>query len=232
LEKDNILIIEDDEDILELIRHNLTNAGFQTSGVTTGEKGLEMAETTEPDLIVLDLMLPGMDGLDVCRELKKREKTKQIPVLMLTAKSEEVDVVVGLEMGADDYVTKPFSPRVLTARIKAALRKRPAEVDEDRGAISIHNIEIHPGRHEVIVGDKHVPMTQTEFSVLHLLARRPGWVFTRNQIIDGIRDGNVVVTDRSVDVQIVNLRKKLGKSGKLIETVRGVGYRLREKSTA
>jgi two-component system phosphate regulon response regulator PhoB len=173
-------------------------------------------------------MLPGVDGLEVCRQLKSHPATRDIPIIMLTAKSEEADIVTGLELGSDDYITKPFSPRVLTARIRAALRRNvPAEA-EDAQVIRSHNLVIHPGRHEVLVDDEPVGLTPTEFRVLHTLAARPGWVFTRGQIADAVHGGELVVTERSVDVHIVGLRKKLGEASQWIETVRGVGYRFKE----
>ena len=230
MSKATILVIEDEEDILELIKYNLSKEGFQVIGKTTGEDGIEHAEAKIPDLVVLDLMLPGLDGLEVCKYLKRDAKTQQVPIIMLTAKGEEADVVAGLELGADDYITKPFSPRVLLARIRAVLRRRSAaEVDED-SMIKIHELVIHPGRHEVLMNGKPLVLTLTEFMLLHLLARRPGWVFTRYQIVDQLHGENYPVTDRSVDVQVVGLRKKLGKAGKYIETVRGVGYRFMEQT--
>ncbi len=180
-----------------------------------------------PDLIVLDLMLPDMDGLEVTKIMKGDSNTQNIPIIMLTAKGEESDIVIGLELGADDYVTKPFSPRVLVARVKALLRRRKSFVVEDFSSLKVGNILIHPGRREVTVDGKKVDLTFTEFSILNFLARRPGWVFTRFQIVDAVRGEDYPVTDRSVDVQIVGLRKKLGQAGNLIETVRGVGYRFK-----
>jgi two-component system phosphate regulon response regulator PhoB len=223
-----ILAVDDEEDILELVDYNLTKEGFRVIRVASGEKALELAKTERPDLIILDLMLPGVDGLEVCKHLRAERATSDIPIVMLTAKGEEADIVLGLELGADDYVTKPFSPRVLTARVRAVLRRRSkASADED-APIRIGGIEIHPGRHEVLVGGKPLRLTFTEFEILSFLARRPGWVFTRYQIVEAVRGGEYAVTDRSVDVQIVGLRKKLGKSGINIETVRGVGYRFKE----
>ena len=181
-----------------------------------------------PDLIILDLMLPNVDGLDVCKELKKNSQTQHIPIIMLTAKTEEADVVTGLELGADDYVTKPFSPRVLVARVRAVLRRKTYGLDNKSEPLSIHEIIIHPGRHEVLVDGESVDLTFTEFNILQFLAKRPGWVFTRYQIVDAVRGDDYPVTERSVDVQIVGLRKKLGDYGHYIETVRGVGYRFKE----
>jgi two-component system phosphate regulon response regulator PhoB len=195
---------------------------------TTGEEGLREAREASPDLVVLDLMLPGIDGMEVCRRLRKDPATARIPVVMLTAKGEEADIVGGLEMGADDYVTKPFSQKVLSARIKTVLRRREQEAREAAAPIRIHEVVIHPGRNEVLVADESVELTYTEFRVLSLLASRPGWVFSRTQIVDAVRGEGYAVTDRAVDVQIVGLRKKLGECGRYIETVRGVGYRFRE----
>jgi two-component system phosphate regulon response regulator PhoB len=173
-------------------------------------------------------MLPGVHGLEVCRLLKSDPKTRYIPIVILTARSEEADIVTGLELGADDYVTKPFSPRILIARVRAVLRRKSEELVPESATVKIHDLVIHPGRHEVFVKDKSVELTFTEFRILHYLARHPGWVFTRSQIIDAVRGDDYPVTDRSVDVQIVGLRKKLGPYGSSIETVRGVGYRFKE----
>ena len=173
-------------------------------------------------------MLPGVDGLDVCRIIKNDPVTKDVPVIMLTAKGEESDIVKGLNLGADDYVTKPFSPKILMARIATVLRRVPRGKSSDDECVRIHDISIHPGRHEVRVAEDLVDMTYTEFRILQFLARRPGWVFTRNQIVEAVHGEDYSVTDRSVDVQIVGLRKKLGHAGEYIQTVRGVGYRFRE----
>lgn len=223
-----ILAVDDEEDILELVTYNLERSGFKVAGVETGEDAVKQAREKSPDLIVLDLMLPGIDGLEVCRILKADARTASIPVVMLTAKGDETDVVTGLELGAEDYITKPFSPKVLIARVKAVLRRSTSPAPGKDAVISSRDLEIHPGRHEVKVEGKVVSLTSTEFLILHQLARRPGWVFTRHQLIDTARGENYPVTDRSVDVHIVGLRKKLGPLGKMIETVRGVGYRFRE----
>jgi len=224
-----ILVVEDEEDILELVRYNLGREGFQISCATTGEEGLDAARKKLPDLVILDLMLPGMDGLEVCKQLRNDPKTSHIPIVMLTAKTEEADMVTGLELGADDYIPKPFSPRILSARVKTVLRRRitPASTDDTK-TLQIHDLVINPGRHEVLVKGKPVDLTFTEFRILYTLAKRPGWVFNRYQIVDAVRGEDYPVTDRSVDVQIVALRKKLGSCGKLIETVRGVGYRFKD----
>jgi len=232
--KQSVLVIEDDDDIRELVAYNLLKEGYQVASATSGEEGLAAVETRMPDLILLDLMLPGVDGLSVCRQLKSTAKTQSIPVVMFTAKGEEADIVTGLNLGADDYITKPFSPRVLLARVRAVLRRSDCVAadrdDEDPNgqAYQIHEMVIHPGRHEVLVQGQVVDLTSTEFRVLQLLARRPGWVFTREQILDGIHSGPYAITDRAVDVQIVGLRKKLGPAGNYIETVRGVGYRFKD----
>lgn len=180
------------------------------------------------DLIILDLMLPGIDGLEVTRKLRDNAKTRSVPIVMLTAKGEEPDIVAGLELGADDYITKPFSPRILIARVRAVLRRKTADPIDDKTMIKIHDFEINAGTRGVTVAGRPVELTYTEFQVLFNLARRPGWVFTRSQIVDAVRGDDYPVTDRSVDVQIVGLRKKLGQHGHWIETVRGVGYRFRE----
>jgi len=227
--REKILVIDDEADILELVRYNLVKEGYQVQTADSGEKGLKAVKTKLPDLIVLDLMLLGIDGLEVCRLLKSDSKTKSIPIIMLTAKSEDVDMVTGLELGADDYITKPFSPRVLIARIRTCLRRQTdAAPETSTDVLRLRDICIDPGRHAVTVVGKPVELTFTEFRILHLLAGRPGWVFNRYQIVEAVRGEDYSVTDRAVDVQIVGLRKKLGKAGKLIETVRGVGYRFKE----
>ena len=228
MQKRHLLVVEDDEDILELVAYNLAKAGYRVTKAATGREALARVAEEPPDLVVLDLMLPEIDGTEVCRRLKGDANTSAIPVVMLTAKGEESDIVAGLELGADDYITKPFSPQVLLARIRAVLRrKEKGDADAD-AVIRVHNLVIHPGRREVSVDGQPVDLTYTEFSVLHVLARRPGWVFTRYQIVDAVRGGDYDVTDRSVDVQIAGLRKKLGDAGDHIQTVRGVGYRIRE----
>jgi len=228
--KETILVVDDEEDILELVRHHLKREGYAVQCADSGEKALTAARSGPVDLILLDLMLPGIDGLEVTRQLKNAPRTKHIPILMLTAKGEESDVVTGLELGADDYVTKPFSPRILIARTRAIMRRGSRETIDETAVIRVHDIEIHPGRRTVTLQGEPVTLTYTEFQVLSILARRPGWVFTRSQIVDMVRGDDYPVTDRSVDVQIVGLRKKLGRFGDTIETVRGVGYRLKETS--
>jgi two-component system alkaline phosphatase synthesis response regulator PhoP len=224
----SVLVVEDDEQICELLRYNLAREGYQVRTTAGGREALRAIGDQAPELVVLDLMLPDLDGLEVCRRLKRDPATQDIPVVMVTARGEEADVVTGLEMGADDYVTKPFSPRVLLARIRAVLRRRAAEPTGEEDVLRVHNVTVDPRRHEVLVDDEPVPLTATEFRVLHVLARRPGWVFTRRQIAGAVHGCDDVVTDRAVDVQIVGLRKKLGEAGQHIETVRGVGYRMKE----
>jgi two-component system alkaline phosphatase synthesis response regulator PhoP len=227
MKKKKILVVDDEEDILELVRYNLSREGYEVICASSGEDGLKAARNELPDLIALDLMLPGIDGLEVARILNGNNTTKNIPIIMLTAKGEEADIVAGLELGADDYITKPFSPRIMIARIRAVLRRKTKEVDDDE-VIRINEITLNPGRHEVLVNEEPVQLTFTEFGILNFLIRRPGWVFTRSQIVDAVKGDDYFVTDRSVDVQIVGLRKKLGPAGKNIETVRGVGYRFKE----
>ena len=225
---EKILIVDDEEDILELVAYNLKREGYQTVSAVSGEEALKKCRSETPDLIVLDLMLPGIDGLQVMKTLREDSVTKNIPTVMLTAKGDEADIVTGLELGADDYISKPFSPRVLLARVRAVLRRNRDTEAQMPSILRIHDLEIHQGRRSVFINGSPVELTFTEFQVLSFLAARPGWVFTRTQIVDAVRGDSYPVTDRSVDVQIVGLRKKLGPYGKYIETVRGVGYRFRE----
>jgi two-component system alkaline phosphatase synthesis response regulator PhoP len=226
--KEKILVVDDEEDILELVRYNLSREGYRVTGTLTGEDALRKVRSDSFDLIILDLMLPGMDGLAFTKTLKNDSRLRNIPIIMLTAKGEESDIVAGLELGADDYITKPFSPKVMIARVRAVLRRHKEEPEDEMAIVKIHDLEINPGRRSVMAKDDPIDLTYTEFQVLLLLAKRPGWVFTRSQIVDLIRGNDYPVTDRSVDVQIVGLRKKLGVFGKYIETVRGVGYRFKE----
>lgn len=228
--KNRILVVDDEKDILELISFNLEKEGYGVVLAETGEEALKAAHSSSPDLVILDLMLPSIDGLEVCRRLKQNEETRKIPVLMLTAKSEDSDIISGLELGADDYITKPFSPKVLIARVRAVLRRaaegtRPAPEPK----LSLHGITIDSVRHEVTIEGTVVNLSVSEFAILNHLARNPGWVFSRNQIITAVKGDDYPVTERSVDVQILGLRKKLGPHGANIETVRGIGYRMREE---
>jgi len=222
-----IVVIEDEEDIRELIRYNLDKEGYRVLVANSGEEGLELVVNSMPDLIVLDLMLPGIDGLEVCRQLKKEPKTKDIPIVMVTARGEEPDVVSGLELGAEDYVSKPFSPKVLVARVRTVLRRSQAGEADPQAILRHEQLLVNPQRREVAIGNERIELTNTEFKLLYFLLRQPGVVFTRDQIVEGVHGDDYPVTDRSVDVQVVGLRKKLLEYGQCIETVRGVGYRFK-----
>ena len=226
-----IHIIEDEPDIVDLLEFHLSRKGYNTSSSRDGEMGLEYCRKYTPDLLLLDLMLPGIKGLDVCKLLKTETTTESIPIIMVTALGQESDIVKGLNSGADDYVVKPFNVTILMARISAVLRRsKEGIVDFDKDLL-IKEIKIQPRTRTVSIGNFKLDLTFTEFQLLYLLASHPGWVFTRYQIIDKIRGDNYPVTDRSVDFQIVGLRKKLGEYGKLIETIRGVGYRFQSNET-
>jgi two-component system phosphate regulon response regulator PhoB len=229
MSKETILIVDDEEDILELIKFNLKGEGYNILQAMTGEEAIKIAKQSGPDLMVLDLMLPGIDGLEVTRYLKNNDATTDIPIVMLTAKGEESDIITGLELGANDYISKPFSPRELTARIRAILRRRqknntdaPVRVRQEGDMV------IDRAKHRVSIEGKIVELTLSEFELLSFLAEKKGWVFTRGQIVDAIHGENYAVTERSIDVIIVGLRKKLGSYSSCIETVRGVGYRFKE----
>ena len=221
-----ILIVEDDEDILEMIAYNLKKESYKVLTALDGEKAVLEAKKKQPDLIILDLMLPGIDGLDVCKTLKKDEATARIPIIMVTAKSQEVDKIVGLELGADDYITKPFSPKELLARIKAVLRRYKMPVIEKR--IVKGDLIVDKVKFKVIVFGKEILLTSKEFKILEYLSRNPGIVLSRDKILDGAFGYDVVVSDRTIDAHIKSLRKKLGKARDYIETVRGIGYRFKE----
>ena len=231
--KVNVLVVEDEADIQQLVSYNLIRAGFHVTCADSGEEALERLRTEQIDCVLLDLNLPGISGLEVCTAMRKVELNIQrsIPIIMLTAKGEEEDVVAGLECGADDYITKPFSPKVLIARIKAVIKRafadQSASEDSRKSVIVVDGLEIDKGRHEVRLNGAEVSLTTTEFSILSLLAGKPGWVFTRQQIIDFARGYDFLITPRAIDVQIFGLRKKLQEYGKMVETVRGIGYRYR-----
>lgn len=225
--KARILAVDDEEDILELVRYTLSREGYDVICVETGEDCLKQARQKQPNLIVLDLMLPGIDGLDVCKALKREDNTRAIPIVMLSAKGDDGDIVLGFELGADDYITKPFSGKVLAARVKSVLRRR-AEQKENEELIKRGDLLINRSRREVLVKGKPAGLTFTEFEILAMLARRPGWVFTRSRMVSGVKGDDYPVTERSIDVQIVGLRKKLGAAADCIETIRGVGYRFRD----
>ena len=227
-DKKTILVVEDEEDLRDIVIYNLERDGYKTVGVESGEEGLERAIALRPDLVILDLMLPGMNGMDVCRQLKQADDTKAIPIIMASAKGEEADIVSGLELGADDYVTKPFSPRILLARVRSVLRRSQESSKQDASSLQIDGLKIDTKKFQLSIDDATVDLTKSEFGILHFLASHQGWVFTRYQIVDAIRGEKYVVTERAIDVQIAGLRKKLGSHADLIETVRGVGYRFKE----
>lgn len=223
-----ILIVDDEEDILMLVSYNLNKEGFNVKTAASGEEALKIATSEDFDLIILDLMLPNINGLKVCEKLKLNTETKSIPIVMLTAKSEESDIVKGLEIGADDYITKPFSPKVLSARIKALLRREENNKTKPSEKIQLFELTIDTSKHEVLLQGEPIELTNTEFKVLQLLATNPGRVYSRYQIVEAVKGTNHCVTDRSVDVVIVGLRKRFGEFSDYIETVRGVGYRFKE----
>lgn len=222
-----ILVVDDEENILDLIRYNLSREGFDVLSAMSGDEALRLARVERPDLMILDLMLPGIHGMEVAKLLKKDARTEAIPIVMLTAKSGDADVVTGLEIGADDYITKPFSPKVLIARVRAVLRRKEDTHPSKEPVIKTSTLIIDPGRHEVRLRGDLLELTLTEFRLIQLLAEHPGWVFTRDQIVDAIRGEDCDVTDRSVDVHVAGLRRKMGSDGDSIETVRGIGYRFR-----
>ncbi|MFH2093386.1 MAG: response regulator [Pseudomonadota bacterium] len=228
MSKETILIVDDEEDIIELIKYNLKNEGYMVLTAQTGEKAIQIAKQSSPDLMILDLMLPGIDGLEVTRYLRNNEATFDLPIVMLTAKGEESDVVTGLELGANDYISKPFSPKVLVARIRSILRRRKKEDDPVGSIRQEGDMIIDRARHQVTIQGEKLDLTVSEFELLSFLADKKGWVFTRGQIVDVIHGENYAVTERSVDVIIVGLRKKLKAHAAMIETVRGVGYRFKE----
>jgi two-component system alkaline phosphatase synthesis response regulator PhoP len=227
MSKERILIVEDDKDISEMIRYNLEKDGYGTVSVFNGEEVSLSVKTNKPDLVILDIMLPGKDGLEVCKDLRKDQTTENIPIIMLTAKSQESDKIVGLELGADDYVTKPFSPKELVARIKAVLRRQKQSVNSKE--IRVGGLVINYLKHKVTILDRDVGLTTTEFKLLSLLASRPGIVISREEILDQVFGYNSSSYDRTVDTHIKTLRKKMGAAKDYIETVRGVGYRFKDE---
>lgn len=228
-EKLRILVVEDDMDIQELVRYNLQKTGYQVESAFDGESGLQKTLIFRPNLILLDIMMPKLNGIEACRRLKADSVTAGIPVVFMTAKTEEGNIITGLDAGAQDYICKPFSIRVLLARVRACLRKvNPSISDEARPVLTYRTLEINPGLHTVKLRGAPIDLTATEFRLLYFLAEYPGRVYTREQIIDAVRGDDYAVTDRAVDVQVAGLRKKLGEFGEFVETVRGVGYRLRE----
>ena len=223
--RSKITVIEDEPDIVEVMCYNLQREGFQVSSATRGDEGLELVRNQAPSLVVLDLMLPGMDGLSVCQQLKSDPMTRSIPIIIVSAKGEESDVVIGLGMGADDYISKPFSPRELLARVKAVLRRGSLMEEQQTDRIVVRDLVVDPSRHEVRAAGELVKLTATEFKLLHQLASQPGRAYTREQLLNRVVGEGVVVVDRNIDVHIRSVRKKLGDLGETIQTIRGVGYR-------
>ncbi len=237
MQKRNVIIIEDEEDIAELISYQLEKNAFKTKCCFTAKDGLALINSNPPDLLLLDLMLPDKGGYEVCRIIRENPKLniKKLPIIMLTAKADDFDVALGLELGADDYIVKPFNPKVLISRINAVLRRyNNDEVKSEnhlpQKTIFIDDLQINPSKREVLLGSESIKLTETEFKLLYLLSSRPGLIFSREQIIDAVRSDGAYITDRAVDVQVTGLRKKLGDKADLIETVRGVGYKFKDKN--
>ncbi|MBI3820645.1 MAG: response regulator transcription factor [Planctomycetes bacterium] len=226
----DVVLVEDERDIADLLKHNLTREGYRVRWFGDGRLALAGIERDIPDAIILDLMLPGIDGLEVCRQLRRSPSTARVPIVILTARGDDTDHVAGLEVGADDYVTKPVSPRVLVARLRALLRRSSGETDPSE-VITIDEVRVDAGRHEVSVEGKAIHLTHKEFQILQFLAVRPGRVRSRSEIVD-IVSGGPHVLERTIDVHMAAIRRKLGKSGRRLETVIGVGYRLRDESRA
>jgi len=228
MKKPKIVVIEDEVDILEVINYNLSKEGFDVCSALDGEEGLGLIKKEVPDLVLLDLMLPGLDGIEICRKLKTDYSTRSIPIIMVTAKGEESDIVLGLGMGADDYMVKPFRPRELMARIRSVLR-RGDFIEEGEGLVSIDELVIDINRHEVKLEGKKIVLTAMEFKLLHFLASHPGQVFTRENLLNHVSSDDTFIIDRNIDVHIRSIRKKLNKHRELIETIHRVGYRFRDK---
>jgi DNA-binding response OmpR family regulator len=224
--KSLIAVIEDERDIQDVIAYNLQREGYEVVTAERGDEGLALVQEKRPDLIILDLMLPGLDGLSVCQSIRSDIATQEIPIIVLSAKSEEADVVIGLGLGADDYMPKPFSPRELLARVKAVLRRGVNNLQKSMDALVHENLRVDLLRHQVFLNDTELRLTATEFGLLTTLVEQPGRVFSREQLINRVLGETVVVIDRNVDVHIRSVRKKLGADSGLIETVRGVGYRI------
>lgn len=234
-QKTTILIVEDERDIREVISWNLKREGYTVFEAETAEKGLELVERAKPDLVLLDMMLPGVDGLSALKTIRNNASTAELPLIMVTARSEDADIVAGLELGADDYICKPFSPRVLIARIRARLREREGPAlgggikrDGEPEILESNGIRLDPQRHEVFLDGEELALSVTEFSLLEYLMANPGRVFSRQRIINALHGPDYPVTDRSIDVQVLSLRKKLLGASEFVETVRGVGYRWKD----
>ncbi|MCE9592563.1 MAG: response regulator [Planctomycetes bacterium] len=233
MKREHIVVIEDEPDILEVVQYNLTREGYKVTTSQSGDDGLARVRRENPDLVLLDLMLPGIDGIEVCRRLQSDPVTATIPVIMVTAKGEESDVVTGLTLGADDYITKPFSPKELVARVKAVLRRGPMKDTRGGGERLVRSgLVVDSGKHAVTIDGKSVTMTATEMRLLHFLAAHPGRVFGRDQLLSRVIGEHAVVIDRNIDVHVGSLRKKLGPYRDMIETVRGVGYRFADESAS
>ena len=231
MKKGTILVIDDEKDLIELLSYNLGKEGYDVIAASDGQAGLDVVKKHRPDLVVLDVMMPGLDGLQVCQRLRADPRTGRVPIIMLTAKATETDRIVGLELGADDYVTKPFSPREVIARVKAVMR-RSSQPTEDRQMIRSGELVIDLTGHEVTFRGSRVPLTATEFRILEFLASRPGRVFSRDEIIDAALGNDTAVFDRTIDVHITAIRRKLGSGSDQIETVRGFGYKFRHSADA
>ena len=232
MSKEKILVVDDEKDIVELLQYNLEKEGYKISAVFSGEQCLENVKTELPDLILLDLMLPEIDGLDVCKFLKNNSQTSHIPIIMLTAKGEETDIVLGLELGADDYITKPFKVRELLARVKAVLRRTKNNIpplSKEKDIIKFKDLVIDSIKHQVTLKDQPLSLTSTEFKLLKFLASHPGKVFTREQLLNQVWSEDSFIVDRAVDVHIRRLRQKLLTASDYIITIRGVGYRFKEE---
>ena len=220
-----VVIIEDEPDIIEVMSYNLKREGYQVSASRRGDEGLNLVRNQSPALVLLDLMLPGTDGLSICQQLKADPITRDIPIIIVSAKGEESDVVIGLGLGADDYIAKPFSPRELLARVKAVLRRGPVREDQQKERIQIKDLMIDTTRHEVVIAGVQVKLAATEFKLLFQLASQPGRAFSREQLLNRVVGEGVIVVDRNIDVHIRSVRKKLGVLSHMVQTIRGVGYR-------
>ena len=229
MNRNKIVVIEDEPDILEIVSYNLKREGYSVVGVDRGDAALNIIRNESPNLIILDLMLPGMDGLSICQQMKSDPIVRDIPIIIVSAKGEESDIVIGLELGADDYLAKPFSPRELLARVKVVLRRGPVADEQSKQRIVIQGLVIDVARHEVKISGEIKDLTATEFKILHQLASQPGRAFTREQLLNRVVGHGVVVVDRNIDVHIRAVRRKLGDYSSLIQTIRGVGYRLADK---
>lgn len=230
MKRHKVVVIEDEADILEVIEYNLSREGFAVISCRDGEEGLRVVQSEVPAMVLLDLMLPGIDGIEICRTLRSDPVTKGIPIIMVTAKGEESEIVLGLGVGADDYVVKPFSPKELVARVKAVLRRGPVREDlGTRGRVVRGPLSIDPTRHEVRIGRIQISLTPTEFRLLHFLASHPGRVFTRDQLLNHTLGEEAIVIDRNIDVHVRSIRRKLSPYGDMIQTIRGVGYRFKDE---